>query len=473
MKVGISMDKKVPFREKIGYGVGAVGLDLSYGLFYSYLSLYLTNALGISPLFLLILAPIARLWDGINDPMMGTLVDISNSKMGKYRPWILRGAVANAVVLCLLFNNPGIDTKSVWMYVYVAVFYVLWGMTNTLADIPYWSMIPSFATEEKDRNFISTIARTFSGLGQGIVLILTAPIVAFFGRSSADSLSAMTPESLRVGFGKWSIIASVLLVLFAFICVISTKERNVVKGGEKFSFKDAVNVVRQNDQLLVFMLFAMISNAGYYMTSGISSYYFTSVAGDLGLQSKFNMFGAVGSIIGIAVIPVCSKFMNNRSIYKLSLGMAAAGYIGMAIIGYGFGGNVYGLGACYLLTSVGIGSMFVNQTVMLADVVDYGEYKLGKRNQSLTFSMKGFLQKMAYTVKCIIMYLTFSVTKYEGTAPEQTQTAKDAISALMFIVPPVLIIISYIVFSKKYKIYGDFKREVLAAVSEKHNKKEK
>ena len=473
MKVGINMDKKVPFREKIGYGVGAVGLDLSYGLFYSYLSLYLTNALGISPLFLLILAPIARLWDGINDPMMGTLVDISNSKMGKYRPWILRGAVANAVVLCLLFNNPGIDTKSVWMYVYVAVFYVLWGMTNTLADIPYWSMIPSFATEEKDRNFISTIARTFSGLGQGIVLILTAPIVAFFGRSSADSLSTMTPESLRVGFGKWSILASVLLVFFAFICVISTKERNVVKGGEKFSFKDAINVVRQNDQLMVFMLFAMISNAGYYMTSGISSYYFTSVAGDLGLQSKFNMFGAVGSIIGIAVIPVCSKFMNNRSIYKLSLGMAAAGYIGMAIIGYGFGGNVYGLGACYLLTSVGIGSMFVNQTVMLADVVDYGEYKLGKRNQSLTFSMKGFLQKMAYTVQCIIMYLTFSVTKYEGTAPEQTQTAKDAISALMFIVPPVLIIISFIVFSKKYKIYGDFKREVLAAVSEKHNKEEK
>lgn len=473
MKVGINMDKKVPFREKIGYGVGAVGLDLSYGLFYSYLSLYLTNALGISPLFLLILAPIARLWDGINDPMMGTLVDISNSKMGKYRPWILRGAVANAVVLCLLFNNPGIDTKSVWMYVYVAVFYVLWGMTNTLADIPYWSMIPSFATEEKDRNFISTIARTFSGLGQGIVLILTAPIVAFFGRSSADSLSAMTPESLRVGFGKWSILASVLLVFFAFICVISTKERNVVKGGEKFSFKDAINVVRQNDQLMVFMLFAMISNAGYYMTSGISSYYFNSVAGDLNLQSTFNIFGAVGSIIGIAVIPVCSKFMNNRSIYKLSLGMAAAGYIGMAIIGYGFGGKVYGLGACYLLTSVGIGSMFVNQTVMLADVVDYGEYKLGKRNQSLTFSMKGFLQKMAYTVQCIIMYLTFSVTKYEGTAPEQTQTAKDAISALMFIVPPVLIIISFIVFSKKYKIYGDFKREVLAAVSEKHNKEEK
>ena len=131
--------------------------------------------------------------------------------MGKYRPWILRGAIANAVVLCLLFNNPGIKTDSVWMYVYVAVFYVLWGMSNTLADIPYWSMIPSFATEEKDRNFISTVARTFSGLGQGIVLILTAPIVAYLGGSSESSLKAMTPECLRTGFGKWSIIAAVML----------------------------------------------------------------------------------------------------------------------------------------------------------------------------------------------------------------------------------------------------------------------
>lgn len=462
------MEKKTTFREKIGYGVGAVGLDLSYGLFYSYLSLYLTNALGISSLFLLILAPIARLWDGINDPMMGTIVDISNSKMGKYRPWILRGAFLNAIVLCFLFNNPGIKTDSVWMYVYVAIFYVLWGMTNTLADIPYWSMIPSFATEEKDRNFISTVARAFSGLGQGIVNILTPVIVAYLAGKSGSALKEMDSESLMTGFGKWSIIAAVFLVIFACICVASTKERNVVQGGDRFSFKAAINVVKQNDQLLTFIIFAMLSNTGYYMTSGISSYYFTSVAGDFGLQSKFNLFGSVGSVLGILVIPICSKFMNNRSIYKLSLSLAAGGYIGMAVVGYAFGGNVVALGLFYLVASVGIGSMFVNQTVMLADVVDYGEYKLGKRNQSLTFSMKGFLQKMAYTVQCIIMYLSFSVTSYDGKAVEQTAAAKDAISALMFIVPPMFIIASLIIFSRKYKIYGEFKREILEFVSKKH-----
>ncbi|MBQ7595422.1 MAG: MFS transporter [Clostridia bacterium] len=463
------MNGKIPLKEKLGYGVGAIGLDLSYGLFYSYLSLYLTNALGIKPLFLLILAPVARLWDGINDPMMGSIVDASHSKMGKYRPWILRGAILNAVVLCLLFNNPGIGGKSVWLYVYVAIFYILWGMTNTLADIPYWSMIPSFASEEKERNTISTIARTFSGFGQGVIGILTAPMVALLSGASESKLDNMSAEHLKSGFGKWAMIASVLLIVFALISVISTKERNVVKSEDKFSFKKALSVIRHNDQLLTFMLFAMISNAGYYMTSGISSYYFTNVAGKFESQSTFFLFGAVGSVLGLAVIPVCSNLkMTNRSTYKLSLSIAAAGYIGMAVVGYGFGANIVALGVCYLIVSIGIGSMFVNQTVMLADVVDYGEYKLGKRNQSLTFSMKGFLQKMAYTIQSVIMYTAFSATHFNGLDPVATPASKSAISAMMFIVPPVCILISLLIFSKRYKIYGEFKAEVLRKVSEMH-----
>ena len=459
--------KKIGLGEKLGYGVGAVGLDLSYGMFYSYLSIYLTNALGISPAFLLIITPLARLWDGFNDPMMGMIVDKTKTKMGKYRPWILTGALLNAIVLALLFNNPGFASGSTGLYVYAAVLYVFWGMTNTLADIPFWSMVPSFATEEKDRNLVSTIARAFSGLGQGIISIFTPMAVAFFGGVAGSKLDAMTSDTLSKGFGKWSLITAAGLILFALVSVLSTKERRIVVNKEKFSFKAAINVIKSNDQLLVFMLFAMISNAGFYMTSGISSYYFTSVLGDLTLQSKFNLMGTVGSVLSILVVPVLSKFMNNRSIYKLSLSMAAAGYIGMAAVGYLLNGNVTLLGIFYILTSLGTGSMFVNQTVMLADCVDYGEYKTGSRNQSLTFSMKGFLQKMAYTVQAIIMYATFTITGYDGEALVQTPQAQSAISFLMFIVPPAMMIISLIIFSKKYKIFGDFKKEVLEAVSEK------
>ncbi len=461
------MNTKISLKEKLGYGVGAIGLDLSYGMFYSYLSIYLTNALGISPAFLLIITPLARLWDGFNDPMMGMIVDRTKTKMGKYRPWIITGATINAVVLCLLFNNPGFAAGSVGLYVYAAVLYVLWGMTNTLADIPFWSMVPSFASEEKDRNIVSTIARAFSGLGQGIISIFTPIAVAYLGGVAGSKLDSMTSDTLSKGFGKWSIITAVGLIFFAAVSVLSTKERRIVVNNDKFSFKAAINVIKQNDQLLVFMLFAMISNAGFYMTSGISSYYFTSVLGDLTLQSKFNLMGTVGSVLAILVVPVCSKFMNNRSIYKLSLSMAAAGYIGMAIMGYLIPGNVTLLGICYILTSLGTGSMFVNQTVMLADCVDYGEYKTGSRNQSLTFSMKGFLQKMAYTIQAIIMYATFTVTGYDGEAAVQTAQAQSAISFLMFIVPPAMMIISFIIFSKKYKIYGEFKQKVLEAVNNK------
>ena len=458
---------KISLKEKLGYGVGAIGLDLSYGMFYSYLSIYLTNALGISPAFLLIITPLARLWDGINDPMMGMIVDRTKTKMGKYRPWIITGATINAVVLALLFNNPGFSSGSIGLYVYAAVLYVLWGMTNTLADIPFWSMVPSFASEEKDRNLVSTIARAFSGLGQGIISIFTPMAVAFFGGVAGSKLDAMTSDTLSKGFGKWSLITAVGLIFFAAISVLSTKERRIIVNNDKFSFKAAINVIKQNDQLLVFMLFAMISNAGFYMTSGISSYYFTSVLGDLTLQSKFNLMGTVGSVLAILVVPVCSKFMNNRSIYKLSLGMAAAGYIGMAFMGYCIPGNVTLLGLFYIITSLGTGSMFVNQTVMLADCVDYGEFKTGNRNQSLTFSMKGFLQKMAYTIQAIIMYATFTVTGYDGEAVVQTAQAQSAISFLMFIVPPAMMIISLLIFTKKYKIFGEFKKEVLKAVTDK------
>ncbi len=459
---------KISLGRKLGYGVGAVGLDLSYGMFYSYLSIFLTNALGIHPAFLLIITPIARLWDGFNDPMMGMIVDRTKTKMGKYRPWILAGALMNAVVLVLLFNNPGFASGSIGLYVYAAVLYVFWGMTNTLADIPFWSMVPSFATEEKDRNLVSTIARAFSGIGQGIISIFTPIAVAFFGGVAGSKLDAMSSDTLSKGFGKWSLVTAVGLVAFALISVLSTKENHIVVNNNKFSFKAAISAIKQNDQLLVFMLFAMISNAGFYMTSGISSYYFTSVLGDLTLQSKFNLMGTIGSVLAILVVPVCSKFMNNRSIYKLSLGMAAFGYIGMAFMGYGFSGNVTALGLFYIITSLGTGSMFVNQTVMLADCVDYGEYKTGNRNQSLTFSMKGFLQKMAYTMQAVIMYATFTVTGYNGEAAVQTPQAQSAISFLMFIVPPVMIIISLVIFTRKYKIFGQFKQEVLRTVSEKN-----
>lgn len=187
---------KTTWREKIGYGVGAIGLDLSYGMFYSFLSYYLSSVLGLKEGFLLLLTPLARIWDGINDPMMGTIVDNTRTKHGKYRPWILIGAVCNAIVLFLLFTNFGLSGTK--LYIYIGFMYVFWGMTNTMADIPYWSMVPSFTSDPSDRNMVSTVARTFSGLGQGIITIAT-PIVLPCFPAESQRIKATAPAALPLG----------------------------------------------------------------------------------------------------------------------------------------------------------------------------------------------------------------------------------------------------------------------------------
>ena len=457
---------KTTWREKIGYGVGAIGLDLSYGMFYSFLSYYLSSVLGLKEGFLLLLTPLARIWDGINDPMMGTIVDNTRTKHGKYRPWILIGAVCNAIVLFLLFTNFGLSGTK--LYIYIGFMYVFWGMTNTMADIPYWSMVPSFTSDPSDRNMVSTVARTFSGLGQGIITIAT-PIVLPLLSSGITTDKGYSAS----GFSRWAGICSCLLVLFALICVLSTKEKNVVYDKKtKFSFKKIFKVIAKNDQLVVFMVVAMLSNAGWYLTSGTAVYYFTDVLGDPKGQSLFQTIGAVGSVLGLLVIPILSKWMSKKKIYQVSLLATILGYVLMYIFGPVLKITI-ALDIAYIISSTGIASMFVAQTIFLADIVDYGEYKNGERNESITFSMKGFLQKMAYTIQTIILFCGLGLVNYNEQITSATKalndTTKNAIGFICFGIPPILILISLAVFSAKFKLYGELADKVHSFIVERRS----
>lgn len=456
---------KTTWREKICYGIGAVGLDLSYGLFYSFLSYYLSNVLGLKEGFLLLLTPIARIWDGINDPMMGTIVDNTRTKQGKYRPWIVIGAMCNAIVLFLLFTSFGMSGTK--LYIYIAVMYILWGMTNTMADIPYWSMVPSFTSDPNDRNLVSTVARTFSGLGQGIITVATPIILPLLstGIKTDKGYSAS-------GFSKWAGICAIMLVGFSVICVMSTKEKNVVYGEKKkFSVKQIFSVIANNDQLVIFMIFAMLSNAGWYLTSGAAVYYFSDVLEKPTAQSLFSTIGAVGSVVGLLVIPILSKWFSKKVIYQISLISIIIGYVMMYVFGPLLKITI-ALDIAYIISSTGIAAMFVAQTTFLADIVDYGEYKNGERNESITFSMKGFLQKMAYTIQTIILFGGLAIVNYSDQAKAGTaftSETKSAISIICFAIPPLLILASLFVFSTKFKLHGELAEKVHTYIVEKRS----
>ncbi|MBR5496785.1 MAG: MFS transporter, partial [Clostridia bacterium] len=395
-------------------------------------------------------------------PMMGTIVDNGKFKMGKYRPWILIGTLCNAVILALLFNNI-FGLSGVSLYVYIAFMYIFWGMTNTLADIPYWSMVPSFTNDAKKRSLIATTARTFSGLGQGIVSI-GGPILMGLVSITSDPLTGEKVYDERT-FMIMSLVCAVGLVMFSTISVASVKEKHRTPSSEKLSFKKIFSVVKNNDQLVIFMLFAMLSNAGFYMISGVGAYYFDVVVGDSSKQSSFNTLGAVGSILGLAVIPIMMKFTSRRRTYQFSLSLAIFGYIGMLISAKAFG-SLTGMSIFYLIAQTGTASMFVSQTVFLADIVDYGEFKMGFRAESVTFSMKGFLQKMAYTIQTIILYAGLSISHYDGELHSANpEAAHTAISAMMLVLPMILMALSLILFSTKFKLTDKKMEEITAELS--------
>ena len=470
------MGKLKDFTDKVWYGTGAIGLDLSYGMFNGRLSKYLTDVLGLNTNFLLGLTAVARIWDGINDPMMGSIVDHTNTKFGRYRPWVMIGSSLNAIVLFLLFFNPGFSTGSIWLYVYIAAMYIFWGMTNTTADIPYWSMVPSFTSDPKERSVIATIARTFSGLGQGIVQIGSPMLLNALGTVVQNTDGSTTTVWTQNSYTICAVVCSVCLVLFSTISMSHVKETQHVVTQEKFSFKRIFDVIKNNDQLRVFMLFAMLSNAGFYTTSGVQDYFFGIVMEDTSAQSLFSTFGAVGSILGLAVIPVMMKFTSRRRTYQFSLSLALFGYLGMFAGGQLLASKML-LNVFNLVTQIGTASMFVSQTVFLADVVDYGEVTTGDRNESVTFAMKGFLQKMAYTVQTVILFAVLGMVGYNSYKPDANgvtvypKKVRTGISAVMYIIPPVFFILSIIVFSTKFKLHGDYMESITAQVTAAREKR--
>jgi melibiose permease len=175
-------------------------------------------------------------------------------------------------------------------------------------------------------------------------------------------------------------------------------------------------------------------------------------------------------VLGLLVVPVLSKWFTKRTTYTISLVTAIAGYGLMLITGPILKLNVVIMDVCYILASVGVSSMFVSQTIFLADIVDYGEYKNGTRNESITFSMKGFLQKMAYTMQTIVLFGGLGLMNYNEqitTVKVVNETTKTGIGVICFGVPMLFFLASLVVFRKKFKVYGELADKVHDYIIEK------
>jgi len=453
---------KLSWGTKINYGIGSTGVSLSYGVAYNKASFYLLTVLGLSKKFLAPLFFFARIWDGFNDLIMGTLIDSTHTKLGKFRPWIMAGAVTNALVaVALLWKPPGINGTG--LYVYITALYLLWDATYTMIDVGYYAMIPALSLDQKERDQVAMIPRIFAG---------AVGIVSAFSLQIMEALGGLT--EVNTGFFRYALLTSAVYLMTSLYSAALVKERvvQVQEKQERFSLKQALGILFRNDQAVIVVGIMLLFNLANNLTNGAAIYYFLYEIGSADQYSFFTIILGASQAIGLLGFPFFSKWFGRERVYRFSLILPCVGYLLMALVDRAAAGQYIPFVAAAFVMSTGYGSMSVMQNVMLADAVDYGEYQTGTRNEGIIFSMLTLLSKMAGAFSELIMLITFSVVKFGGEdATEATPQAVSSFKFLMFLLPPLILLATLWLYARKFRLKPELMEGVTAELQRRRAEK--
>lgn len=439
----MSLSKK----EKISYGMGAVGKDMVYALVSGFLMIYYNTVLGISATFIGVLFMIARVFDAINDPFMGVVVEKTNTRFGKFRPWLFIGTLLNSIILYAMYAVPESLTGTS-LLVYTSVTYILWGITYTVMDIPYWSMIPAITKSGKDRENVSVIARSCAGLGYAIPTALTMVLVPMLGNGNE-----------RLGFKIFGAIVAIFFILSMMVTIFNVKEK-IVESKKSTSIKEMFLSLINNDQALIVVVGIIIFNASLYLTQQLAVYFFKY---DIGNGSLFGMFGMIGGavqIISMTTLPILREKYECKKILVGAIVTTLVGYSMMFILGTLGISNMILLCLSAAIIFFGFGLATVLTTIFLADTVDYGQWKNNQRNESVIFSLQTFVVKLASAVSVFIAGIGIDVIKLDPNATIQSTSTLLGLRILMIIVPMIGLIISINIFNKKYKLDENMLKQI-------------
>ena len=463
--------KKLSGKEKTSYGLAAVGKDLCYMLSASYVLYYFQDIMGVSAAAMGVILLVARVFDAFNDPIMGIITAKTKTRWGKFRPWLFIGTVLNAVILYVMFSAPPSLSPS-GLTAYAAVFYILWGTTYTMMDIPFWSMIPAFTEGGKERENLTTLARSCAGVGSALITIVTIIAVQALGAGNE-----------RIGFSRFALVIAAVFVLFETIAVITIKEKSTVDV-KTTSVGDMFKALIHNDQTMVVVLAIVLVNTAVYITSNLVIYFFKyDVGGDAWYNSYtiFNTFGGAVSILSMMVLfPLLRKFFSTTKVFYIGTGSAIVGYLTLIAIAFLTPmDNVYLLLIPGFLIFAANGILTVLVTVFLANTVDYGELQNGTRDESVVFSMQTFVVKLASGIAALAASLTLSINHIQKGGTDATdaavvidQAARTGLRLSMTIIPIILMIIAILIFAKKFILTEEKVAEITEELHERRQVQE-
>lgn len=470
---------KLGLTEKVSYGLGAVGKDMVYMLSASYVLYYFQNVLGVNAIAMGIILMAARVFDAFNDPIMGVIVAKTKTKWGKFRPWLMIGTVTNAIILFLMFAcPPSLDGKG--LVAYAAVTYILWGVTYTMMDIPYWSMIPAFTDSGKDRENLTTLARSCAGVGSALVTIFTVALVSKIGKLIAGSNASAKAVEIA-GFKWFALIIAILFIVFIIITCVNIKEQATVDM-ESPSVGQMFKALITNDQAMTIVLAIVLINTSIYITSNLVIYFFKYDFGGAGWKGSFtyfNMFGGAIQILSMMIFyPLLRKFASNIKVFYICLASAIIGYGVLLAIAFINMSNVFILFIPGFFIFAANGVLQVLTTVFLANTVDYGDLKNSRRDESVIFSMQTFVVKLASGIAALVASICLQVNNLsddtEGAADllhdfsaDVSAAAKLGLRMTMTIIPIIGLFIAIIVFKKMFILTEDKMNEITEQLKER------
>ena len=436
-------------KQKAAFGIGAVGKDMVYALSSSYVMYYYQDVLGLPATFVGLILMAARIFDALNDPFMGILVAKTHTRWGRFRPWLFSGTVLNAVVLYALFAAP--RTEGTALMVYFAVVYILWGVSYTMMDIPYWSMIPAVTRTPAERESLSVVGRTCAGVGSALVTMFTMLLVGLFGGSSE-----------RKGFQLVALLVAVIFVLAEVLCCLFFDEKSKTET-QPAGIREMFSALFRNDQAMVVVASIVLINCALYLTANFIIYFFKYDFGGEGWKTSYTLFCTVGGamqIVGMMVLyPLLRRRLTNTQVFGVSLAAALAGYgVLLALCLLGFAGSLALLCIPGAVVFACNGMLTVLTTLFLSGSVDYGELQTGRREESVIFSMQTFVVKAASGVSVFLTGIGLDVIGLAGNADEAGPIAAQSpqtllgLRLMMTVLPVVLLAAAALLFRRRFTL---------------------
>lgn len=494
-------------KERNMYLIGLLGQNMIYNIIATGMTYYFQFIIFIPAMAISIITAVARVWDAINDPMMGTIVDKTRSKWGKCRPYLFFVPPIVMITTILTFVNGRYAADGpIWQKVLIVgwagISYILWGMSYTAGDIPIWGITSLMTESEKDRSSILGLARIFAGIGGGVVLLTVLNVSQSVGVSITDKFGFSESKGMQWGF---IIVCGILTIVGCalFECAAYAKERVKQPSDDKKSFKDNVKIMwdcKPFRRVLIAGIIRSPMNILSMVAMTLLSFYYGDKNGN-GQDNMFYLLVLGGGMFGgmfaaMAVIPkICEKY-EKRTVNNVCSLISVVPFIGVFVAYLIDGTNLMAtkwliiLAILFAVAGAATGASQVIQSIMIADCVDYDEYRTGYRPDGVFFSGQSFIVKLGAGISSIIQGIVFAIVGFSGAAVEECSniilkspaddfmfaTAPEFASyrfGMFFLVsiPPAIGLALSVIPMLKYEITNEEHKQIIDKLNKRRNEK--